>query len=455
MKFQLQRSTSYTLNAVILGFVVFGILALLNFMGTRHYKRFDFTQQKLFSLAPQSIKVVKALKDEVTVTGFFQAKEKAQFDDLLNKYTYYSDKVKVKFVDPDKDVQIAKAYNVKKYQTMIVEKSKRESRFEGLSEEKLTNAIIKVGKEKTPIIYFTKGHGEKEIKDTDREGYSLVQNQLKESGYEVKDLLLLEVNEIPKDATGVVIPGPQKPFLPKEADLILAYLKKGGRAIILLDPESKKIGLDPVLASVGITAQEDLIIDPVATLFGQGAATPVISTYSGHDIVKEQKIASFYPMARSLTIAPTLPNKNIKVESIGKTSTNSWGEVGSVKSGKVKFDEGQDHKGPLNLAVAAWGNWDGSSKKEDEMRLVVMGDSDFANNRSFEFAGNGNLFLNSIAWMIADETAISIRPNQASQGRLMLTPWQVRTIFIVTIILIPLIVLGSGTVVWTLRRRVA
>src|SRR3989338_6760496 len=412
MKFQLQRSTSYTLNAVILGFVVFGILALLNFMGTRHYKLFDFTQQKLFSLAPQSIKVVKALKDEVTVTGFFQAKEKAQFDDLLNKYTYYSDKVKVKFVDPDKDVQIAKAYNVKKYQTMIVEKSKRESRFEGLSEEKLTNAIIKVGKEKTPIIYFTKGHGEKEIKDTDREGYSLVQNQLKESGYEVKDLLLLEVNEIPKDATGVVIPGPKKPFLPKEADLILAYLKKGGRAIILLDPESKKIGLDPVLASVGITAQEDLIIDPVATLFGQGAATPVISTYS-------------------------------------------WGEVGSVKSGKVKFDEGQDHKGPLNLAVAAWGNWDGSSKKEDEMRLVVMGDSDFANNRSFEFAGNGNLFLNSIAWMIADETAISIRPNQASQGRLMLTPWQVRTIFIVTIILIPLIVLGSGTVVWTLRRRVA
>ncbi|MBI3017764.1 MAG: Gldg family protein, partial [Deltaproteobacteria bacterium] len=115
--FKYQRSTSYTANAVVLSLIVIGILAALNFMGSRHTKRFDFTEQKLFSLAPQSIKVVKSLKDEVKITGFFKAQEKPLFDDLVNKYTYHSNKIKVNFIDPDKDVAVAKQYKVKKYQT--------------------------------------------------------------------------------------------------------------------------------------------------------------------------------------------------------------------------------------------------------------------------------------------------------------------------------------------------
>ena len=65
------------MNALTQVFIVLGILAAINFMGFRHYKRFDFTEKKQFSLAPQSIKVVKALDDEVRVTGFFKGQEKA------------------------------------------------------------------------------------------------------------------------------------------------------------------------------------------------------------------------------------------------------------------------------------------------------------------------------------------------------------------------------------------
>ncbi|MBI2645483.1 MAG: GldG family protein [Deltaproteobacteria bacterium] len=448
--FKYQRSTSYTANAVVLSLIVIGILAALNFMGSRHTKRFDFTEQKLFSLAPQSIKVVKSLKDEVKITGFFKAQEKPLFDDLVNKYTYHSNKIKVNFIDPDKDVAVAKQYKVKKYQTIIVERGKRETRVEALSEEKLTNAIIQVGKDKIPVVYFTKGHQEKEIQDTEREGYAQVRDALKEEGYEVKDVLLLEKGAVPSDCDVLILAGPQKPFLPKETEVILEFLKKGGSAMVLLDPENGKLGsatlgIESILTQVGITAEEDVVIDPIATIFGQNAASPVVSSYGSHDIVKEQKLASFYPLSRSLTVAKALPNANIKVTPIAKTSPSSWGETASIKAGKAKFDEGKDRKGPLNLAVAAEGSWTGNPNKEDELRLVVFGDSDFVNNGSFEFSGNGNLFLNSVAWLNNDVSTISIRPTAASSGKK----------FVLTVILVPLAIVGSGVGVWWFRRKTA
>lgn len=459
MEISVKRSTIYSLNAVTLSLIVLGILAALNFVGYRHFKRFDFTKQKSFSLAPQSIQVVKALKDEVRLIGFYEAKEKAMFDDLLNKYKYHSNKIVIQFYDPDKDKGTAKKYNIKKYRTVVIEKGKRETRVEDVTdengEEKITNAIIKVGRESTPVLYFLKGHGEKDIHDQDREGYSVAQGELKDEGYEVKSLSLLESGKIPKDSQALIIAGPEKPFHPKELELISDYFKNGGRGMILLDPLDRPTGIETFLSKAGIRAENETIIDPISTIFGQSAATPVVSEYTGHDVVRGLKEASFYPLARHLTILPELPNKNLKVEAVAKTTANSWAEGGDLKPGKVKYDEGKDRKGPLNLVVAVSGKWEG--RGEGETRLLVFGDSDFSNNRSFEFAGNGNFFLNAIAWLVGDESLISIRPPKiaGAAGKLIMTPRQVQLLFMLSVVVVPLMIVGAGIIVWLRRRRLA
>lgn len=452
--FRWKRSTSYRFNALVFTGIVFGILAVLNFISFRHHKRLDWTKAKQFSLSPQSIKVIKALTEEIKITGFFKAQEKALFDDLVDKYKYHSNKIKIVFVDPDKEVAVAKQYNIKQYQTIVVEKAKREKQVEGVSEEKLTNAIIQLGREKVPTVYFTKGHAEKNMNDQDREGYAQARNKLKEVGYEVKDLLLLEAGSVPKDSDVIIIAGPQKPFLQKEIDLILEYLKKGGRAFFLLDPEQRKLGVESVLEKIGVFAENHVVLDPVSTLFGQSAATPVVTNYSTHTIVKELKLASFYPLARSLTIAQKLPNEHVKVEPLALSSPSSWGETSPLKTGKAQFNEGKDKKGPLNLGICAFGRWSGDLK-DKEMRLIAFGDSDFSNNRSFDFSGNGNLFLNAVAWLAEDETSISIRPTEASMGRLMLNSAQVRFIFLLSVVIVPLVILGSGIGVWWRRKKSA
>jgi len=416
---RLKRSTTHGLNAATMTLIVIGILGAVNFIGTKRYIRFDFTKQKQFSLAPQSIKVVKSLTEDIEIMAFMKAEEKPIFDDLMDKYTYHSKRVKPLFVDVDKDIALAKEYKVKRYGTLIIKKGKKETRIDSIkdeqAEEKVTNAIIKVGKEKTSKLYFTKGHDEKSIGDNQREGYSVVKEELEKRGYLVDELSLLETGAIPDDCDVLVIGGPEKPFLKNEIVLIETYMKSGGRLMVFLDPQDKPLGLNSLLQKVGITAEKNVVIDPISTLFGQGASTPVVSQYSSHVIVVDMKMPTFYPLSRSLSIASELPNKNIQVEALATTSPNSWGETSPRGKKAVRFNKGKDRKGPLNIAVVAEGKWD---EKGKELKLLAFGDSDFINNRSYGFSGNGNLFLNAVAWMVDDETSISIRPEAAGRRRI-------------------------------------
>jgi len=438
--------------------IVMGILSLINFVGYRHFKRIDLTEQKHFSLAPQSIKVVKALQEDVRVLGFFKDKSKGIFVEFMEKYAYHSKRVKAQFVDADKEVALSKQYNVKKYGTVIVEKGKRQTRFEGFdyvnAEEKLTNAIIKVGKEKDPKVYFTKGHLEKGITDQEREGFSVVKAELEKRGYVTTELLLLESGVVPKDCDLLIIAGPEKSFLSKEVQVVENYLKSGGKLLVMLDPQKRKLGLERLLKKIGIDARNDLIVDPVQTIFGQGAATPVVSSYSEHKIVQDMKIASYFPLSRSLVISNETPRKNIQVEPLATTSRQSWGIKNGLNLKKIKINKDRDRKGPLNLAVVASGHWD-DEKKGEEMRVVVYGDSDFVNNRTFRFSGNSNFFLNAVAWLVDDESSISIRPQTASMGRLIMTPRQISGVLIFSVVLLPLFIIGSGLLVWWRRRKLA
>jgi len=57
-----------------------GIVAVLNFLGQQHHKRFDLTENKDFSLSPQTIQILQDLKTPVHVVGFFTVGDPGQTD---------------------------------------------------------------------------------------------------------------------------------------------------------------------------------------------------------------------------------------------------------------------------------------------------------------------------------------------------------------------------------------
>jgi ABC-type uncharacterized transport system involved in gliding motility auxiliary subunit len=86
-------------------------------------------------------------------------------------------------------------------------------------------------------------------------------------------------------------------------------------------------------------------------------------------------------------------------------------------------------------------------------RVVLVGDSDFANNVFFDVLGNGDWFENAIAFLSDNESMITIRPREALNDHVYLTERQGRLVFLVCIVLCPALSLGAGISVIMRRAR--
>jgi len=406
---------------------------------------------------------------------------------LMDNYTYHTSKIKYEFIDPDKNPGLVKRYEVTEDGTSIFECGDKESRITSTSEEDITNAIIKISREKKKTIYFLEGHGEGSIENTEDSGYSQAKAELEKLAYDVKKLSLALPDTFPGDVDLLIIPGPKKDLFPDELETIRNYLHKGGRVFFMVDPQTAP-DLTEFLAEFGVQLQNDVIVDTVSRLMGGDYFMPVVSEYEYHEITSKFRYATFFPFTRSVETTEAKP-EGISTTVLAKTSQNSWSER-QLDEQKVTFDEGKDKAGPISLAVVATIKYkddeaekgsvesqetaesEAEVKKEKEQeadktesaeeteeekpkpegRLAVFGDSDFMSNRYYYTSGNGNLFLNTAAWLTEEADLISIQPKTSSPKTIQLTPSQGRMIFFVSLIILPLVVLVTGITIWARRR---
>ena len=87
----------------------------------------------------------------------------------------------------------------------------------------------------------------------------------------------------------------------------------------------------------------------------------------------------------------------------------------------------------------------------DDFRLAVFGDSDFASNRHFPNAANGELFLNAVNWITAGTELVRIDRRVVPFRRLVAGPETIHFIRASSIGLLPALALIAGMVVWWRR----
>jgi len=447
------RSALYGANTLILISIVLGILIFVNLLAYRHKHRFDFTEGGYFTLAPQTIKFISNLPREVNLTAFFQTEspEKIAFTNLIAGYLEETEKINLKFVDPDKNPSVTKQYGVTTYGTLVLESGDKETKIQNPTEENITNAFLKVTRDEQKVIYFLEGHNESAISSAENEGYSMAKKNLEQDGFIVKPLLLLQSGEIPQDASVLVVPGPKKPLQDEEKKAIENYLNSGGAVFMLIDPKSSS-KMEPFLKKWGIELGDDIVIDPMSKLFGGDFAAPVVNQYTAHEITSDFVLATIFPIIRSVR---GIPVAGITTTELLKTGANSWAESDLV-TGTVNYDEGKDIKGPVSVAVIAVKNLDKEPSKDKptlKATLLVVGDSDFSNNRYTNFSGNGDFFLNAVSWMAEEEQLISIRPRKRKNTPIQMTQSLGNAIFIMGIIVFPGLIATVGVRIWWRRRR--
>jgi len=454
------RLILFWINKLLVVLLVFGILVLANIYFSGRHLRLDFTESKLHSLSDQSIKVVKALKNDVHVMGFFREgnMSRARMEDLLKLYAYHSPWVKIEFIDPDKNPGLIKRYEIVQDGTTVFECGDKDIRITTVTEEDITNAIVKVTREKKKIIYFLEGHGERSAEVTDENGYSFIKDDLTKMGYEAKKLLTALPESFPKDCALLVVPGPVKDFLGNELDVVRNYLENGGRVFFLIDPDAAP-GFIPTFAKYGFKLDNDIIIDR-PTIYGGDYLMPMMSAITSHEITKNFRYATYYPLARSVDVIDPKPDGVLTSLVLGKTSESAYTKKNFVLKKRmtmkdIAFDAKIDKKGPIPMAAVATLKPKASGepgKPSAEGRLAVFGDSDFASNHYYGEGGNGNLFLNVVNWLTEESDLISISAKTQNPRAVQLTPTQGKFIYFFAIYLLSFPVRALAVSIWVRRK---
>lgn len=457
------RTARYGLNAVVLIVLMVGVIALVEAVSYRHSYRVDLTENKRWSLSPQTVKVVRELPVPVRALAFFRPDQpgKRAAEDLLKQYAAQSDgKFSWEIVDADRNPLVARKYNVESYGTVVLEATlqggqTKEEKILDAEEEKLTNGLIRVTRAGKRVIYFLKGHGEKDLASGERAGYAQVKAAVEKLNYEVKDLLLAREPKVPDDAAIVVVAGPQKDLLANEVDALVAYVARAGKLFVLVDPFQVP-GLGPVLERWGLALGNDVIIDinPQGRLFGAGPEIPVVGDYVPHPITRDFRFFTLFPVARTVIVRDKLP-EGVTAQGLARTSGESWAETNQdqIRTGQVKPDPGET-RGPLTVAaVATVDAKDVSAERRDaKARIVVVGDSDFASNGFVNLAGNRDFFLNILTWLAEEENLIAVRPRESRATPVFLTAAQGQVLFWVPVVLVPLAMVVAGGVAVARRR---
>ncbi|HTQ78525.1 MAG TPA: GldG family protein, partial [Thermoanaerobaculia bacterium] len=374
-----------TLSAGVL--LVTALFLIVNYFGFKYYKRFDWTRSHLYTLSEKTKTVVGKLDKDVDAVVFLSPQEELYqpVREVLARYSAASPRIHVRVVDAERNPieaqQLVKRYEVKNAGVVLATaKDKRvldsaelaDFDFTGVQfgqkplmtgfkgEQVITSALLQLSEGRKPKVLFTTGHGEASLDDQGPRGLVGAQEILGRDNFDLSEWASLGKGAVPAGTDLVVIAGPKGSFVQPELDALGAYLKGGGRLLVLLDPVLApgggsglvSTGLESWLAGYGVKVDSDIVVDPSNPLPFFGPETIFVNKYGTHPITRPLQSGTLpvlFSLARSVGKAPAAAGYT--VTSLAETTAAGWGETDLVHLEKVAKDP-QDVQGPATLAVA-------------------------------------------------------------------------------------------------------
>lgn len=444
------RKLAYLSSAGLFVIILGVILLFVYFIASNHNISWDLSRTGANTLDSKTINVLNSLDFDVKMLIFDkEGREKKHAAEVMDLYVTASNRITYMIIDPDARPGMSARYGVDRYGQAVIIGRNRQSLIERVTEENVTNALIKLKRDRKKVIYLTTGHGERDISGKENQGLSQLGSALKRDDYEVHALLLMRRQQVPGNADLLIAAGPRKRFLREELEIIQKYLGNGGSMLITLEPGGNA-GLDGLLDEYGIVLDDGIIIDTISTILGSDYTVPVVNTYGDVPALRGFAYATVFPTSRSLMIRQE-HTENLKVDWLARTSDQSWSELDFI----TLIDEGEADRGPeevhgpLNVAVLARDQVGADLRSS----LMVFGDTDFLTNAYLNVSGNKDLTLNCINMLLNESHLITIDTNIARDRPFILTPDQTIIVFWVPVVVVPCLILCAALVVFWVRRR--
>ncbi len=292
----------------------------INFSAYNLNQRWDLTKAKQHTLADNTIELIKSLTQDVQLTAFYVGMPPRYLEDLFEEYERLSEgKIKTEIIDPIVQIgyaaQFGNVISGKERKVIVqsgVERKDIDFTKTPLSEEQMTNVILRATREERNV-YFITGHREYGIHDEGNSGLSTLSKLLSANNISSKELMLGIEDEIPEDCDVLIIAGPHDSLTEKEKTMIEEYLKMGGDALFLIEhiivttpgnplteeEKDNNPSLNSILNKWGINIGNDIVID-LSNHVGGDAGSPATRNYMPHKAITENLDYTFYVRPRSI-----------------------------------------------------------------------------------------------------------------------------------------------------------
>ncbi|HEY9198062.1 MAG TPA: DUF4350 domain-containing protein [Gammaproteobacteria bacterium] len=445
-------------------------IGLLAWLSTQYVHQTDWTADGSNSLSADSLRLLDTLKKPVQITAFARENDtlRKQIREMVARYQRGKADLTLEFVNPDKEPERIRELGVTLDGELRVTYDGRSERVQELSEQAITNALLRTARQGERWISFLAGHGERDPLGKANHDLGAFGADLQRKGLKVQTLNLAQNPQIPDNTRLLVIAGPQAALLPGELDLIRGWLDRGGNLLWLTDP-GENAGLEKLAEYFGIETLPGVIVDATTQLFGiENPDFVLVTEYPAHPITRELRLMSLFPRTAALEWNR---KEGWDGQPILSTLERAWTETGEL-SGEIRFDAGgEERAGPLDIGFAFTrprntdaqnadapdaGSADtetGTDASVAEQRVIVIGDGDFLSNAYLGNGGNTDLGLNLVNWLSNDDDFIAIRAKTAPDQSLNLSTAAQTTIALGFLIVLPLALIGSGLFIWLRRRK--
>jgi len=467
------RAARFGAHAVTYSAVALGLLVVANIFVFLNEKRWDVTEQGVYSLSPKSSKIVSGLKAPLKIIALEapQLHDKGETRELLSLYRLANSKyVSFEMLNPQAKPIEVDMLGMKPGNLVYVEygegASKVINRLNQVDEQSITNAIIKLSRGASKKVYYVQGHGEPALDSQSQDGTKQFAEALGDEHIAIEGLMLATAGSIPQDAAAVILAAPTKPIPQAERDAIISYGKSGGRLLLFHNAEDRDSDEIRSIAKVfGIEVGEDVILDQQLRLFAgpEVAVQFLAQQFSPHPITAGLSAAEpvLFTFASSVS-APKSTEAGITYTELIKSGKNSWAEK-NLKSlfdpaGATASRDPEDLAGPVSIAVAVERTGESSEgQKGDEpsfkqlSRIVVFGDVSWIENGSLLSMGNRDVILNAVNWVTGEEGGVAIGPRRM-RSSVAPIPQSTFNIILALSLIGPELILLAGLFVWWRRR---
>ncbi len=490
------------LNVLVQLILIFFLVSAVNWIGFRHYKRWDVSRDQKYALSDKTKRFLDTIKGKVRITVFFSPSTpiSADVSSLLTEYQYAAKgKIDIENIDPQRNLSRAKEmfdkYKVVSDESLLVidyqgrnktvkasemaeidqsgmamGEGPRVTAFKG--EQAITSALIDLVEGKKNTIGYVTGHKEPSIAEPsplamlDQQQQagspiSLLKTFIENENIKFQELNLFNEPQIPAEIKTVMIIGPQYDLSDREIKLLHDFWNKQGRILLLVDPSAKTPKLNAFLNELGVKVNDDRLMAFVRTGIEELALIrDVQARFLGESPVTKRLAnvrAIFFGGTSSITLEPQrVRAANIRLQPLIEAEKGYFAETdyNTTDQAKLQADAKKAGTAPLTIGVSI--EKGGSADERVQMnssRMVVVSNATFVQNNALTQDQQALDFVSASAnWLLSREQLIGIAPKIPKVLTFSLNEDALRSLRWMILVLMPLVFVVLGTAVWWKRR---